>query len=142
MSELLREIETWFSERPKWLQDATKRIIQNGKITDVDLKELVELCKAEAGIGITTLKPMGIPLGSLNYKEEKVRLRLNAISNLIGINALSPRKPLIFGDGPITIVYGQNGSGKSGYVRVLKHACGSRKPGKLLSNVFSGESVD
>jgi len=137
MSELLREIETWFGERPKWLQDATRRIIKNGEITDADLKELVDLCKAEADMGTTTLKPMGIPLGSLNYKEEKVSLRLNTISNLTGINALSPRKPLILGDAPITIVYGQNGSGKSGYVRVLKHACGARKPGKLLYNVFS-----
>lgn len=141
MSELLREIEAWFGERPKWLQDAARRIIQNGEITDADLRELVDLCKAEANLIATTLKPMCIPSGSINSKEAKISLRLNSISNLNGINALSARKPLIFGDGPMTIIYGQNGTGKSSYVRVLKHACGARNPGKLLSNVFSVTSA-
>lgn len=141
MSELHRDIEAWFKDRPKWLQDAARRIIQNGKITDADIKELVDLCKSEANMISTTLKPMCIPSGSLNSRDVKINLRLNAISNLYGINALSPRKPLEFGKGPMTIIYGQNGSGKSGYVRVLKHACGARKPGKLLYNVF-GETSD
>lgn len=55
------------------------------------------------------MKPRGIPSGDLNFKEEKISLSLKGISNLIGINALSPRKPLKFGEGPITIIYGQNG---------------------------------
>jgi len=41
---------------------------------------------------------------------------------------------------PLCIVYGLNGSGKSGYVRLLKHICGSRKPGELLNNVFKNEA--
>jgi len=97
--------------------------------------------KAEASMETTTIKPRGILSGDLNFKEEKISLSLKSISNLIGINALSPRKPLKFGEGPITIVYGQNGSGKSGYVRLLKHACGAKNPGKLLSNVFAGTST-
>lgn len=141
MTESLKDIETWFRERPKWSQDSARRIIQNGEITVEDVKELTELCKAEAGIVATAIKPLGIPVGSLNSNEENISLRLNSISDITGINALSPRKPLKFGDGPITIVYGQNGSGKSGYVRILKHACGSRKPGKLLSNVFNKAST-
>jgi len=34
-------------------------------------------------------------------------------------------------------VYGLNASGKSGYIRVLKHASGQRKPGPLHADVFS-----
>jgi len=61
---------------------------------------------------------------------------LQEISNVRGINALSPRNPLVFGEGPLTIIYGGTGSGKSGYVRVLKHACGSKNTGELHGNVF------
>ncbi|MDD3267833.1 MAG: AAA family ATPase [Syntrophomonadaceae bacterium] len=141
MIDLLKDIEIWFKGRPKWLQDAARRIIQNSEITIEDIKELTELCKAEAGIVVSTIKPLGIPAGSLTLNENNISLRLNSISNITGINALSPRKPLNFSAGPITIVYGQNGSGKSGYVRILKHACGSRKPGKLLSNVFNNANI-
>ncbi len=44
---------------------------------------------------------------------------------------------LEFNDGPLTLIYGQNASGKSGYIRVLKHCSGQRKPGALLKDVFS-----
>jgi energy-coupling factor transporter ATP-binding protein EcfA2 len=47
---------------------------------------------------------------------------------------------LDFGEQPLTVVYGQNGSGKSGYIRVLKHGSGQRNPGPLLPNVFSNSS--
>lgn len=141
MTEWIKDVETWFGKRPKWLQDAARRIIQNCEITGEDVEELTELCKAEAGIVDSAIKPLGIPVGILPSNEENVSLHINSISDITGINALSSRKPLEFGDGPITIVYRQNGSGKSGYIRILKHACGSKKPGKLLSNVFNEVST-
>ena len=58
-----------------------------------------------------------------------------------GINALAPRNPLDFGPGKMAVVYGGNGSGKSGYVRILKHLCGARTPGALHPNVFAGEGT-
>ena len=51
------------------------------------------------------------------------------------------KKPLKFGKGNITIVYGNNGSGKSGYVRLLKHVCGARETGTLHSNVYKPGSA-
>lgn len=53
------------------------------------------------------------------------------------MNALAPKKPLDFGRSNITIVYGNNGSGKSGYVRLLKHICGAREAGTLHPNVYN-----
>ena len=136
MSNLMKEIEDWFSKRHKWLQDAARRLVQCGEITEADINELVMLCKAEAGLIDIDIKPKGVPLGSLNVQQDETYLRLNSISSIKGINALAPRKPLAFGSEPLTIIYGGNGSGKSGYVRLLKNACGAKKPGKLLPNVF------
>ncbi|MBS4026642.1 MAG: AAA family ATPase [Clostridia bacterium] len=135
-------MKSWFNERPKWIQDAARRIIQNGEISEIDLKELTELCKAEVNLLTTKHKPVGITVGSLDTREDKINLRLEAISNLKGINALKPRKSLELGKGQLTVIYGQNGAGKSGYVRLLKHACGARKPGKLLSDVFERDSSE
>ncbi len=136
MSNPTEEIEDWFRERDEWLQDAARRLVQYGEVTDADINELVMLCKAEAGLIDIDIKPKGIPLGSLNVRQDETYLRLNSISNIKGINALAPRKPLEFGSKPLTIIYGGNGSGKSGYVRLLKNACGGKKAGKLLPNVF------
>lgn len=63
-------------------------------------------------------------------------LRLCSISSVEGVNALAPKKPLVFGKDNITVVYGNNGSGKSGYVRLLKHVCGAREMGTLHRNVY------
>jgi energy-coupling factor transporter ATP-binding protein EcfA2 len=134
------EIETWFQTRPKWLQDAARRILQSGQLGKKDVEELVAFCKAEVGIidpAYKDLKPIGIANGALSGSQNQSTLRLVEISELKGVNALQPRMALEFGDKPLTIVYGQNGSGKSGYVRVLKHASGARRPGVLHGNIFS-----
>ena len=140
MSDVLMQIEKWFSERPMWLQDAASRIISKGMLDQSDIDELAQLCKYNAGIPIDLavlgIKPSTIPKGSLTKVENTSKLRLEAVENVHGINALGPRKSLVFGKSNLSIIYGDNGSGKSGYVRILKHACGAKHPGILLGNVF------
>jgi energy-coupling factor transporter ATP-binding protein EcfA2 len=140
MGFLYAEIEDWLEGRPKWLQDAARRIANNPQIGKDDIEELIALCKAEVGItniAHKNLKPITIRKGGLQGSQKRSSLRLDEIGDLRGINALHPRVPLQFGAEQLTIVYGQNGSGKSGYVRALKHACGTRKPGVLHGDVFS-----
>ncbi|MEB2308014.1 MAG: hypothetical protein OZ917_01745 [Candidatus Brocadiaceae bacterium] len=131
----LKELETWFQDRPKWLQDAARRLIQNGTLTEQDYTDLLTLCIQEATGQAVTFS--GIPSGALGVVDATKPLRLESISDVQGINALSPSKPLLFGKVPLCIVYGRNGAGKSGYVRLLKHACGARRPGALIGNIFN-----
>lgn len=141
MNQLLKQLEAWFVQRPLWLQDAARRIIRNGAIDANDLAELTVLCKQEAGIADPVsprAKTQSIPKGALHVYEPSFTLRLEEISNVKGINALSPRQPLKFGEGPLTIIYGTTGSGKSGYVRALKHACGARKAGLSMAMFLTG----
>ncbi len=139
MNQIINKLESWFTQRPLWLQDAARRIVHKGTIDTNDLAELIALCKQEAGIkdpNAPKIQSRSIPKGSLQVPENTITLRLEEISNVKGINALSPRKPLKFSEDPLTIIYGGTGSGKSGYVRILKHACGARKVGELHGNVF------
>lgn len=139
------DLEGWFLQRPKWIQEATARIIRSGELSDSDYADLLAICKVEAEIkkpASQGTKLAGISAGSLTRNRKVEALRLNAITNIQGVNALAPRNPLKFGSDSLTVVYGQNGSGKSGYVRILKHACGARQPGKLLGNVFEKYDSD
>lgn len=134
----LQGLKRWFEDRPKWLQDATRKLVQSGSLSDQDYQELLGICKSEAVGTCTTFS--GLPVGSLALQDPTGFLRLESIANVKGINALCPRKALEFGKAPLCIVYGRNGSGKSGYVRLLKHACGVRRPGDLLGNIFASST--
>ncbi len=130
-----QELEKWFQDRPKWLQDAARRLVQNGELTEQDFGDLLAMCVAE-GSG-QNVAFTGLVAGSLAVQDTTKPLRLDSVSDVKGINALTPTKPLSFGNAPLCIVYGRNGAGKSGYVRLLKHACGARRPGELLGNIFA-----
>ena len=135
----IAELSIWFNSRPKWLQDAARRLLQNGEVTSNDIDELSILCKKEAGVAIehgSELVAKPIPNDAFSIADPTLSLRLDSISEIKGINALAPRKPLTFGVEPLTIVYGANGSGKSGYMRALKHVCGGRGIRALHGNVF------
>jgi energy-coupling factor transporter ATP-binding protein EcfA2 len=134
MSEILESLSKWFSERPQWLQIAATRLLQQSKLTDKYVSELTTLCQREAN-GKLPKTTCSFPATAFS-KGAAGTLHLCSISNVEGVNALAPKKPLEFGKGNITIVYGNNGSGKSGYVRLLKHVCGARETGILHRNVY------
>lgn len=130
----LKELQKWFECEPKWLQDCLRRLIEKSLLSQKDYTDLLAICKDEAtGKNVNF---SGIQEGSLVLQQSTKTIRLESIANISGINALCSDKPLTFGKEPICIIYGRNGSGKSGYVRLLKHACGVKNPGNLLSNVF------
>lgn len=141
MSDYINNLGKWFKQRPMWIQDAVMRLITKGGLSDDDINQLTVLCKNEVGIKniskkpVVTIKFKDVILQSLRKTHD---LWLLKISDLQGINALAPKKPLEFGnkDAPLTIIYGETGSGKSGYIRLLKHTCGAKNKGILLGNIF------
>ena len=126
------DLLAWSASRPAWQRDALRRLVQNGKLDDQDVDELVTLCLDPAlqyepisEAHVSSQGMIGEPIALLR------------IENPVGINALAPDQTLEFGKRGLSIVYGDNGSGKSGYVRVLKHACRSRdrNSDKILRDV-------
>ncbi len=132
----------WLDQRSKWLQVAAKRLLEFGELNDAAISELTVLCQQEANNEFPDID-CSIPVSVLDSQDSE-KIRLCSISDISGVNKLAPRKALDFGKNNIAIVYGQNGSGKSGYVRLLKHICGARDcvRGQLHKNVFSKEDVD
>ena len=64
------------------------------------------------------------------------QVQLTAIADLCGVNALVDGQHLDFGTSGLTVVYGDNGSGKSGYARVIKAMVSARHRSDVLPNVF------
>jgi energy-coupling factor transporter ATP-binding protein EcfA2 len=68
-------------------------------------------------------------------------VRLLAIEKPEHVNALESRDPLTFEPQGLTIVYGDNGSGKSGYARLLKRITRARHQEEVLTDVFRDTSL-
>jgi len=128
---ILHELLTWSCDRPIWQRDALRRIITAGKLDATDIKDLVDLCrethKANAP-GVVTVKSECLAASHLPATSgHEQDVTLVSVGTLKGVNRLPEGQVLRFGGSPgLTVVYGDNGSGKSGYARVLKKACRSR----------------
>jgi len=130
----MNNLNNWFRDRYAWIQLAAIKLIEKNNLDDDDYKELVEVCIKEAN---DELENDGERRFNFNFNHSSNEtIKLNSLDDINGINALSPRNPLKFDSDKLSIIYGRNGSGKSGYVRLLKHLTGSRLAGPLLSNVF------
>jgi len=139
MPSLMEELEIWFKSRPLWIQDAARRLLEKNELLEEDYSDLLKICGTEAGVEFSNEdipKPISIPDGALAKEEQSSKIEISAISNVVGINALNPKKPLYIPDG-LTVIYGRNGSGKSGYGRILKHVCGAKNPGQLYPNAYN-----
>jgi energy-coupling factor transporter ATP-binding protein EcfA2 len=67
--------------------------------------------------------------------EETAKISLEAMTNLCNVNAVPDGSGLSFGSTGLTLIYGENASGKSAYARVLKRACSARHKEPIHPNV-------
>lgn len=133
-------INHWISKQPAWYSAALHVALQ-GELTPALIDALaVAACKEsgiDPGIGsnITLTDYTKADLGSAGASLREVILE--SITAVSGINAISPDSRLSLAPSGITIVYGNNGSGKSGFSRIIRNACTSRSGSiEILSNVF------
>ena len=134
---VLREILHWSPHLPAWQRDALRRLVVVGELSDEDLRSLAEICKAEQGLA----EPQEfVPLAREHVPDEGTAgtsVSLVSIFHHRGVNALAENQTLRFSP-RLTVVYGDNAAGKTGYIRILKTACRARAQEKMLGNVVSG----
>jgi hypothetical protein len=129
----LDAILKWSRECPLWQRDALRRLCTKGRVEEADLIELVVVCKNN-GASAVSLDAQHVR--DPNSTNAVVTVR--AIHSVDHVNALAAGERLTFGEAGLTIVYGDNGSGKSGYARILKQACRARSPKSdtVLANIY------
>lgn len=133
---VLQEILQWSQDRPAWQREALRRLVLNGELADEDISALAEICKS--GHGLAEQRDV-VPLAKEHVPDQTAGAPVSLVSifHHRGVNALAEDQTLKFGPG-LTVVYGDNGAGKTGYIRILKSACRARGPEKILGNVVSG----
>lgn len=136
---VLDELLDWSKRRPLWQRDALRRLILNGDLSEEDIRDLAEICKASHGLaehkGAQPLAKVHMP----NQGAPGAPVSLQSIFHRRGVNALAESQTLTFAPS-LTVVYGDNAAGKTGYIRILKGACRARGREEILGNVLSGTS--
>lgn|GEM_PF-1904852 len=125
-----QEVIDALKKQKPWIQEAARRLLKNGTLSDNDVESFVEMIKNPA--------PQVGSSGAYPASESQTPsvLKIQSIGDVVGIDALGPRKPLDFGKNNLTVIYGANGSGKSGYARIITKACGASQSTEFKPDVF------
>lgn len=134
MEEIHKEIMDWLLTQPDWLQEAAERLLRQGDLGAGDLSGLCSMIKTPEGRKTTNHRAFD---ELLNVPEIDGEIRISSLGEIGGIENLAPRQPLLMGNGNLVVIYGHNGSGKSGYTRILKKASGKPRAVPLKPNVFA-----
>lgn len=137
MAHVLAEITRWASTLSYWEQVALHMVLSGETITDTHYERLLKYLLEDADLQEAT-GPQRTPLrfqddGSTSV-QPGTHLRLDKISDFRNINSLVEGQTLSFGPN-LTVCYGGNGSGKSGYARVLGCAGFTRGDREVLPDV-------
>ena len=135
---IYEEVLEWAGRLPLWRQDALRRLCVQGAWTEEDLSEILDLAKQHHGAP-SALQPVPQPIGfaAEHFPAEANQDRtviLRALHSLSNVGKIPSNQVLEFQPQGLTIVYGGNGAGKSGYARVLKQACRARSPGAVYAD--------
>ncbi len=124
------DIAHWARSRPIWQQEILQTLAEGLPITEAELAVAIDALLEPSGTAPT--KPLNLALASA----DDVTVTLSALRGCKGVNALTEDQELDFATGGLTVIYGDNGSGKSGYARLIKEAVGARHPAQILPDVF------
>ena len=124
-----------------WQHEAFRRILTKGALSDQDLADIYQRAQFDHGFTQTPqnmpdllLTEADLPSGPAQTK----RIWLIGIKDLENVNALKANQRLVIGK-QLTLIYGENGSGKSGYARVFKKTarCIEKAIEPILPDVFT-----
>jgi hypothetical protein len=128
-----------------WWRHAIRLAAKKGKLEADDLQLLLTIAKMEYGLEAQNESYTGcIALLDLTgFGEEKQAVNLKSIGKVSHVSSLVSDALLEFSTEGLTAVYGDNGSGKSSYAKILKNACLTRgNTPRILSNIYAEKTGD
>ena len=128
-----------------WQQDALRRLALHGELTADDLAALELQIERAAGFPVDNAPhPVPVVEAQLSHAVgNDPTTVLASLGPVRHVDRLSPEQPpLFFAVNGLTVVYGANASGKSGYCRIARHLCRSLTPVSLRGNVYDADAPD
>jgi energy-coupling factor transporter ATP-binding protein EcfA2 len=129
-------LTTWAKERRRWLETLVFQATNFRRdLTDSEIEVVYDILEVECGLKESSSVPGPVAHPVVGATPGFRVLSLKELSEVENVNALVGSQRLIFHE-KLTIFFGENGCGKSGYARILKWIAGARGADELISNVF------
>ena len=136
---LKNKIITWLKGYDFWFQYAGNQILEGENVNEALAETTYQLFKEDYALKAAEGERAEITFNEIAANTDLVigNLQLQLIKEIENVNALATGQSIPINPN-LTIIYGGNGTGKSGYVRLLNNAFNSRGDKQILPNVFSG----
>lgn len=133
-------LATWANAQDEWLRHIVRHVLSSGRaLTDDEAEGAYQLFRQEKALDHRVLDSE--PAISIDGRQDDAELPLliTKVSDVTGVNAIVSGSVIEPHPG-LTIVYGENGTGKTGYARIFKALAGSRTADVVLPDVGSVEA--
>jgi hypothetical protein len=125
----------WANEQDAWIRTVAKRVLETGiALADDELAALYEQFLIEKQLKAGT--PIAVPPLIVPANEAGIGkpLQIVSLKDIAHVNALAAGQTIAFNP-KLTVIFGENAAGKSGYVRILKRASNARTKEPILPNL-------
>lgn len=130
------EVKAFADGLQYWAKYLAEKVLLGSAITDTIIDDAYSFLLQELKLMPETNKPpITINYNLGNNGSFKKDLQFTRLEEVNGVNALKENQTIEFGPN-LTIIYGSNGSGKSGYVRMLKKVFYSKAPEEIIKNIY------
>ncbi len=138
MAGVLEEIKNWATGLKYWEQATLEKIATRSELAEDDYKELVRLWEQDAGLAEVHSGRPRLSFSDPSAGAARPRARLLSLRDLSNVNALPQGQELPFGP-QLTLIFGANGTGKTGYARPLGSAGFARGTREVLPNAEAND---
>lgn len=140
INEVYSQFGEWLEKQPFWIQDAAWRLYNKEEIDDKKIDEHISMCMLQ--LQKKNCEYMQLSDTAILPAPDKTRLSIKSIANVENVNALADNTSLQFGSEGISVIYGLNGAGKSGFMRIFKHVSGHPYAEPIQHNVYKKASSE
>ena len=139
---LKNKIISWLKGYDYWFQYAGNRLLEGENVSDALADTIYQLFKEDYALKSTEGERAEIIFNEIvaDALTFAGNLQMQFIKEIENVNALATGQSIPINPN-LTIIYGGNGTGKSGYVRLLNNAFSSRGDKQIIPNVFSDTPI-
>jgi hypothetical protein len=128
------EIFEWVQGFEAWKQELFIRASAGPELSESDVGQVAAMLLGEQD---GDARPREVNRADLLEADvDREPLVIESISDIRNVNALEENQTLVFDPAGVSVVWGQNGAGKTGYSRVLKKAGRALHVEAILTNVY------
>lgn len=130
----------WANAHDEWVRLLVSEVIATGRpVGDATIEKAYQLFRQEKALAPRVLPAVAELNIEARQDESAPPLTLTRLSEVHGVNALVAGEVIEPHEG-LTILYGENGTGKTGYSRIFKALANSRTADTILGNIEAATS--